>query len=71
MPDHNNTGMPKAVKVTITDPETGEQLADQVIENDYVIITAGDRYVAHTNAHANGTHVLTIKRETTKENPHD
>lgn len=51
------------IKVTISDPNTGEVLGEQTIENDYLVICAGDRYLAHTNAHANGTHVLTIKRE--------
>lgn len=52
-----------AVKVTVTDPDSGEVLEERVVEDDYVVITAGNRYVAHTQAHANGTHVLTIKRD--------
>ena len=51
------------IKVTVSDPDTGEVLGEQVIDNDYVVICAGNRYVASTNTHANGTHVLTIKRE--------
>ena len=54
--------MSEPVKVTVSDPETGEVLGERVIENDYIVICAGSRYVAHTNAHANGTHVVTIKR---------
>lgn len=53
------------IKVTVSDPTTGEVLGEQIVENDYVVICAGDRYLAHTTAHANGTHVLTIKREDT------
>lgn len=49
------------VKVTVTDPETGEVLAEQVVENDYVLVCAGNRYAAHVTAHANGTTVLTVK----------
>ena len=56
--------MAEPIKVTVSDPDTGEVLGEQVIDNDYVVICAGNRYVAHTNAHANGTHVLTIKRDT-------
>lgn len=52
-----------AVKVTVTDPDSGEVLEERVVEDDYVVITAGNRYVAHTQAHANGTHVFTIKRD--------
>jgi hypothetical protein len=50
-----------AVKVTVTDPETGEVLGEQLLDNDYMVLCAGNRYVAHTTAHANGTHVLTVK----------
>jgi pyruvate/2-oxoglutarate dehydrogenase complex dihydrolipoamide dehydrogenase (E3) component len=57
------------IKVTVSDPATGEVLGEQVVENDYVVICAGNRYVAHTNAHANGTHVLTIKRDQAAERP--
>lgn len=53
--------MSDAIKVTVSDPESGEVLGEQTIQDDYVIITAGSCYVAHTNAHANGTHVLTLK----------
>ena len=35
----------KPVKVTVSDPETGEVLESRVIANDYVLITAGNRYV--------------------------
>ena len=55
--------MAEPIKVTVSDPATGEVLGEQVIDNDYVVICAGNRYVASTNTHANGTHVLTIKRE--------
>ena len=53
--------MAEPIKVTVTDPETGEVLAERIVDNDYVILCAGNRYVAHTAAHANGTHVLTVK----------
>ncbi len=53
------------IKVTVSDPTTGEVLSEQIVENDYVVICAGDRYLASAQAHANGTHVLTIKPEDT------
>lgn len=53
--------MAEPIKVTVSDPDTGEVLGEQTIENDYVLICAGNRYVANTNAHANGTHVITVK----------
>lgn len=52
-----------AIKVTVTDPKTGTVLGEQVVDNDYVLICAGNRYLAHTAAHANGTHVLTVRVE--------
>lgn len=53
--------MSDPIKVTVTDPDTGEVLAERIIDNDYVVLCAGNRYAAHTNAHANGTHVVTVK----------
>lgn len=35
----------KPIKVTLSDPETGDTLEEKVIANDYVIICAGRRYV--------------------------
>lgn len=35
----------KPVKVTVSDPETGQVLQERVITNDYVLVTAGNRYV--------------------------
>ena len=53
--------MSDPVKITVTDPATGEVLAEQVIDNDYAIVATGSCHVAHINAYANGTRVLTIK----------
>lgn len=50
-----------AIKVTVSDPDTGEVLGEQVIDHDYMVICAGSAHLANTQAHANGTHVLTIK----------
>lgn len=35
----------KPVKVTLSDPFTGEVLEERVIMNDYILVTAGNRYV--------------------------
>ena len=48
-------------RVTCTDVETGES-ETAVIENNYVVICDGDRYVDGYVMHANGTVVVTIKR---------
>lgn len=58
--------MADAIKVTVSDPTTGEVLGEQVVHNDYVLVCAGNRYLASTNAHANGTHVITVKRRATE-----
>lgn len=55
--------MAEPIKVTVTDPESGEVLAERLIDNDYAVICAGNRFVSHTTSHSNGTHVVTIKRE--------
>lgn len=33
------------IKVTISDPATGDVLEERVVANDYVLITVGNRYV--------------------------
>ncbi|WP_027685104.1 hypothetical protein [Rhizobium leguminosarum] len=33
------------VKVTVSDPETGHVFEEKIVNNDYVIITNGRRYV--------------------------
>ena len=55
--------MAEPIKVTVTDPDSGEVLGEQLLDNDYLVICAGNRYLAHADAHANGTHVVTIKRD--------
>jgi len=52
---------PDRLKVTVSDAATGEVLGERVIYDDYMLICAGHPYLAHTTAHANGTHVLTVK----------
>ena len=61
-PDRPNGTMVggKGVRVTATDLETGES-ESVVIDNDYVLICAGDRYQSGVQRHANGTTVLTVK----------
>lgn len=53
-----------SIEVTVRDTETGESETG-VIDNDYILVTAGTCYQAHVNAHANGTHVITIKGRAT------
>lgn len=53
--------MSDAIKVTVTDPTSGEILGERVIDNDYMLICAGNRYLEHTEATIGGTHVLTVK----------
>ena len=60
--------MDDAVKVTVSDPDSGEVLGERVIRNDYMLVCAGTRYLANTQSHANGTHVLTVKRHPAEGN---
>lgn len=50
----------KGIRVTVKDLETGEEESQEIVDN-YILITAGNRYLAHTNMFANGTAVLTVK----------
>jgi rRNA-processing protein FCF1 len=49
----------KPVKVTISDPETGEVLDEKVVTNDYCIVCTGDRYVKSAQMMGR-THLLAI-----------
>lgn len=51
---------PVPVRVTVTDPETGDSETAELLD-DYVITCAGSCYVDHVQAYANGTHVITVK----------
>jgi len=51
---------PVRIKVTVTDLENGDS-ESAVITDDYVLTCAGSVYLAHVQAYANGTHVLTVK----------
>lgn len=49
----------KPVKVTISDPETGAILEEKTISNDYIVVTAGRRYIKHVQVMGK-THTLSI-----------
>ncbi len=49
------------IKVTVTDPKTGEVLGETVLVNDYCCIVHGTCHIHHTQVNVGGTHVLTIK----------
>lgn len=51
------------VKVTVSDPSTGEVLEERIVKNDFMLICAGNRYMHGVQAFLNGTQVLTIKRD--------
>ncbi len=47
-------------RVVCTDLDTGES-DEAVIEDDYVLVCDGDRYLDSVVSHADGTVVLTVK----------
>jgi hypothetical protein len=53
--------MADPVKVTVTDPATGEVLEEKIVDDDYLILCAGRTYLHHVQKYQNGTHVITIK----------
>lgn len=53
--------MSDPIKVTVSDPATGEVLGEHVVDNDYLLICAGRTYQHAVTRHANGTHVITVK----------
>lgn len=54
--------MADPIKVTVSDPETGEVFESRILDNDFMVLCAGNRYLDGVQAHANGTQVLTVKR---------
>lgn len=53
--------MSKGIRVTVEDLETGETASREFMD-DYALICAGNVFLDSTVTHANGTHVLTVKR---------
>lgn len=53
---------PQGTRVTATDLATGESETVE-IRDDYVVTCDGRSYVDGVQAYANGTHIVTIKRE--------
>ena len=47
------------IKITISDPDTGETLEEKIISHDYAIICAGNRYVKSTQVWGS-THQLNV-----------
>lgn len=54
--------MADPIKVTVSDPATGEVLESRILDNDFMVLCAGNRYIDSVQAHGNGTQVLTVKR---------
>ena len=56
----------KPIKVTIYDAETGAELESRIVANDYVLITAGNRYVKSVQAMGRpgrATHMIAVAVE--------
>jgi hypothetical protein len=59
-----------SVRVTVSDPVTGEELESKIISDDYIVVCAGRRYV-NSIQHMGRTHVLYIKYDPTPEGQGD
>lgn len=49
----------KPVKVTVSDPETGAVLEERIVDNNYAIVCAGNRYVKSIQIMGR-THMLAV-----------
>jgi hypothetical protein len=53
--------MPKSLKVTVHDPETGETATTEVPAGSYLLLCVEPAHRTALNAWATGTHQITIK----------
>ena len=53
--------MADGIRVTALDLKTGDTETTEIEPGNYVLVCAEPAYIAHTTAHASGTHVLTVK----------
>ncbi len=51
------------IRITISDPETGEVFETKDLADDYLIICEGTAEETSLQAYANGTHVITVKNQ--------
>jgi hypothetical protein len=51
----------EGIRVTVVDLKTGDSETAEIEPGNYVLVCAEPAYIAHTQAHGNGTHVLTVK----------
>jgi hypothetical protein len=56
--------MSKGIRVTVEDLDTGEREEKTLPAGEYLVIATEPCHVAHTTAHGNGTHIVTIKGRT-------
>ena len=53
--------MTDGIRVTVLDLKTGDTETSEIEPGNYVLVCAEPAYIAHTQAYARGTHVLTVK----------
>lgn len=68
MPDHEHDSAPlgeltrdplRPVKVTVSDPDSGQVFEERVVQNDYLLVTAGNRYVKSVQVMGR-THMIAV-----------
>jgi hypothetical protein len=52
----------KPVRITVSDPDTGEVFEEKILANDYCLITAGNRYVKSIQVMGR-THMIAVAVE--------
>lgn len=56
--------MSAKIKVTVEDLSGEQETSSAEIEDDYILVCAGDKYLAHVQTYPkSGTTVLTVKRK--------
>lgn len=60
-PDLTQQPAGSGIFVTVRDAATDDQQTTEIPADDYVLLTVGGCHRAGVDAHANGTHVITVK----------
>ena len=57
---------PDGIRVEVTDLKTGDRDSAVLPPGEYLVLTTEPCHIANTQAHGNGTHIITIKGRTAR-----